>query len=433
MRRAAPGGGRGSPGARRRATPLQPSRRPSISISSRHSRLERPLPFGRHRLAGHHPPHDAEHLGGERHRAHPVVAERLEGHRHPGGDGAEHRLGIGADLVLGVAVGAQRQEVQEVLEVRLPVPLGVGVEREVHARQLPRQALAGRVERRALGVLVQHLGVVVVGLRGVAPQQVEHPRRLRAVQHLAPALAVAARLRRQVLRAGDVELPVEDGVAGAVLVHVRRAVPDPLPRHEDRQLHMVLDLAHLEGRRVPVPHEVADQAAILVRRPGAAAVGDARGLHDGGVVAHVVDHPDEAVVEHRDRLEEHGFQRRHDRAAGAALGGAGGLDLPLLLGRQRHAASPSIRAVRNAYISVAASAAMAINTARNKRCGPGGSARRLHHFPPQCRGRAQGWTGGRNRLDARGKGAAFARHGSAVIGPSISANDNSREAVALAA
>ena len=36
--------------------------------------------------------------------------------------------------------------------------------------------------------------------------------------------------------------------------------------------------------------------------------------------------------------------------------------------------------------------------------------------------RADLW--GRYRLDVRGKGVVFARHGSAVIGPLIGANDN---------
>jgi hypothetical protein len=49
---------------------------------------------------------------------------------------------------------------------------------------------------------------------------------------------------------------------------------------------------------------------------------------------------------------------------------------------------------------------MAINDAWNNRCGPGGSARRLHHL----------W--GRNRLDTRGKDSSFARHDTAVIGSS---------------
>jgi len=79
---------------------------------------------------------------------------------------------------------------------------------------------------------------------------------------------------------------------------------------------------------------------------------------------------------------------------------------------------------------------------RNKPIGPGGGTRRLHQMPvrysqqwlgnhSQSRGAGILW--GRNRIDEGVKGFAFARHGTAVIGPiRIVANDNYAEA-ALAA
>ncbi len=97
-------------------------------------------------------------------------------------------------------------------------------------------------------------------------------RRLLAGQHVAAALAVDCRLRRQMLGCGQVELAVQDRIARGILVHVGGAVADPLPRHEDRQLHVIFDLAHLERRGVPVPHQVADQAGILGYAARAAAV-----------------------------------------------------------------------------------------------------------------------------------------------------------------
>lgn len=63
---------------------------------------------------------------------------------------------------------------------------------------------------------------------------------------------------------------------------------------------------------------------------------------------------------------------------------------------------------------------MMLNTFQNKRSGPGGSARRLHHLggvftskdglPTQPRWR------GRNRFDTRGKGKVCIRDGTVVIG-----------------
>src|ERR687892_466183 len=59
-----------------------------------------------------------------------------------------------------------------------------------------------------------------------------------------------------------------------------------------------------------------------------------------------------------------------------------------------------------AYIRPVGLPTMAINAARNKRSGPGGSTRRLHHSPPGASPRG-GPIWGRNRLVARGKGVGF--------------------------
>jgi hypothetical protein len=118
------------------------------------------------------------------------------------------------------------------------------------------------------------------------------------VQHLAPALVVDGGLGGKLFGGGDVELPVEDRVAGGVFVDVGGAVADPLAGDEDGKLDVELDLAHLERGGVPVAHEVADQALVVLDVLGAGAVGDAGGLDDGGIVAHVVDDADEAVVKH---------------------------------------------------------------------------------------------------------------------------------------
>ena len=113
-------------------------------------------------------------------------------------------------------------------------------------------------------------------------------------------------------------------------------MPDPLARDKDRQLHVVLDLAHLERRRVAMPHEIIDEAAILANPPRAAPVGDARRLHDRAVIAHIVDDPDKAVIEHRDRLVEDLFERRDGGPASRPRLAARRGDLLLLLRRQGH-------------------------------------------------------------------------------------------------
>jgi hypothetical protein len=144
---------------------------------------------------------------------------------------------------------------------------------------------------------------VLIDQLGILPQQVEHALGLLAGQHLIAPLAVGLALGGEMLLPGKVELVVEYRVARRVFVDVGGAMADPLPRHEYRQLHVILDLAHLERRGVAVPHEIVDQPAILADLLGAAAVADPCRLHHRGVVAHVVDDADETVIEHRDRLK----------------------------------------------------------------------------------------------------------------------------------
>jgi hypothetical protein len=62
----------------------------------------------------------------------------------------------------------------EIVEVGLPVPLSIEGERQVHARELARQARALGIERLARLALVQHLHVVLVNQLRILLEQVEH-------------------------------------------------------------------------------------------------------------------------------------------------------------------------------------------------------------------------------------------------------------------
>ena len=241
-------------------------------------------------------------------------------------------------------------------------------------------------------------------------------------------------------RIRHVELAVQPRVARRILVDAGGAVAEPLPGDEDRRLDVELELAHLEWRGVAVAQEIADQRPVLPHLARACAVGNPRRLHDGRVVAHVVDHPDEAVIEHVEALVEDRLHGRHRDAPGLLRGSALGLDLRPLVVVDRHGVGgprwhdsvgrvgcraslgrplaapywPLPLGAATSYISWVGGrpSTMAINAARNNRCGPGGSTRRLHH--PLGRRPA---LRGRTRIDVRGKGVVFARHGTAVIGP----------------
>ena len=60
-----------------------------------------------------------------------------------------------------------------------------------------------------------------------------------------------------------------------------------------------------------MPHEISDQSGILTDLPGALSIGNPSGLNDCRIVAHIVDHANESVVEDRQRLEQDVLKRRH--------------------------------------------------------------------------------------------------------------------------
>ena len=151
-----------------------------------------------------------------------------------------------------------------------------------------------------------------------------------------PALPVALRLGRDHLRVRYVELAVQDGVAGGIFVDIGRAVPDPLPGYEDRQLDVQLDLAHFKRSRVVVAHQVAYQRPVGGAYLGPPSVGYPGCLHDGAVVAHVIDDSHESVVEPGDRGVEYFFERRDGGAQRLVAALALLVHLVLLLGSHHH-------------------------------------------------------------------------------------------------
>ena len=84
-------------------------------------------------------------------------------------------------------------------------------------------------------------------------------------------------------------------------------------------------------------HQIVDQPRVAADLARSLTVRHPRGLHDGRVVAHVIDDPDEAVIEDRQRLVENFLQRRNGGAAGLKALGAGLIDFGAAFGRQIHA------------------------------------------------------------------------------------------------
>src|SRR5690606_36274291 len=87
---------------------------------------------------------------------------RLVRERADGLHGRRDGVSVRTDLVLRVPVQTQPQEVEEVVEVALPVHLGVQRKRQVYARQLPGD------------VVVEQRLVLVVRTRLPGGEQLEH-------------------------------------------------------------------------------------------------------------------------------------------------------------------------------------------------------------------------------------------------------------------
>ena len=71
---------------------------------------------------------------------------------------------------------------------------------------------------------------------------------------------------------------------------------------QDKKFDVKLDFAHLEGCRMAMPHQVADQPFIIPDGLGAFPIRNARSLNDRSVIAHVINHTDKSVIEHRENL-----------------------------------------------------------------------------------------------------------------------------------
>ncbi len=230
----------------------------------------------------------------------------------------------------------QRQEVQKIVQIDLPVPLSIGIKREVHPSQFTGETILAVYDDVAFLVLVEHFNIVIIGLGRVFPEDVENPLRLLALEQITPSLTVGRRLRRELIRSRNIKFPVQHRIARRVFIHIGGAMADPLPGDEDRQLDMVFDLAHLERRGVPVAQQVVDKTRIVGNFLCALAVGHSGRLHDRCIVSHVVDHPDKAVIQNRQRFEQQFFEFGNGGTAGLRGRGFGRINFGSLFGGKLH-------------------------------------------------------------------------------------------------
>ena len=208
-----------------------------------------------------------------------------------------------------MGIHAQGEEVEEIVEVDLPVGLGVGRQRQILAG-----LLAGDAGRQPL--LVDAAGIVL--------QIVLSLRELRTLffgDEAGRALAIVRGLRPPLVARGCLHRVDGQRIPGRIFVDTRRAVANPLPPAVHRYPHDKLDLRHFERRGVGMSHEVADELAVIAHLSRTLAVTHASGLHHGTVVSHAVDQGHEAVVEHGELLPP---QRLEEGSPVSRICGGGG-------------------------------------------------------------------------------------------------------------
>ena len=258
------------------------------------------------------------------------------------------------------------------MEIDLPVPLGIGGERQIDAGQLP-----GHVG-------LEHPGVI--GRCGLAPG-VPPPHRLVPeipIRRLPlPPLVVLRTLKGKVLGGGCVKEEGHERIPPAVLVHGGRSMPDPLPGHEHGHGAVELELHHLGGGRVPVAPQVADESPRRRLLPRAVAVADPGGALHVLVGAHVVDQGHEAVVQDGEVAAQNLLGGGHGGALGlhgcgaAEARGVGSGWTRRVTGTQRS----GIKGARSAGATISDSP-----TCWPKSCAPGGPARGSFRSPRNRRG-----------------------------------------------
>lgn len=77
---------------------------------------------------------------------------------------------------------------------------------------------------------------------------------------------------------------------------------------------MQLQFTHFKRRRVHVPHQVADESAVIADASGSRSIRNTCGLHHGPVTAYVIDHPDKPVIQDFERMPENGVHLRNGQS-----------------------------------------------------------------------------------------------------------------------
>lgn len=218
------------------------------------------------------------------------------------GDG----FGIDPDFVLGVGVASEPDEMEEVVQIHLPIPFSVKRQGKIGPCYFTRQAF------------INHAKIVLVELALVCLKLGKHLVGL-GDQFVAASLLVVRALIPHLAGFWHIEVILHDGVAAGYLVQPCRSVAHPLSGHKDRHFAVEGQDHLLEGAGVLMPQQVVNQGSILSEALGAATVADPGGLDDSLVAPHVVHQADEAFVEKGNLLVNQRFGFGDEDAGHASI------------------------------------------------------------------------------------------------------------------
>ena len=97
----------------------------------------------------------------------------------------------------------------------------------------------------------------------------------------------------------------------------------PLTRHKNRHFDVQLDATHLKRRAVTMLEQIMNETSIITQRFCSRAIRDTRRLHNGSIIAHVINNPQKTMIENLKRLTQNRIQQRRRRTR--ELGGGRGV------------------------------------------------------------------------------------------------------------
>jgi hypothetical protein len=210
------------------------------------------------------------------------------------------RLRITAYLQLGVGVQAEFQEPEQVMEVYLPVPLGIKRQGQIDPGQLAGYPPVYEGAVLAIGPPLPffHSGPDLSGKNGAGK--------------VPPALFIVPALKSYVLIVGDVKIVLHHRITSGYFVEPGCTVTDPLAGYKDGKFDMKGQYNLFKRRGMLLPQEVVNKPPILPVGLGSGPIGDPGRLNHPVITSQIIHKTNKALVQHRELPVEYRFCLFHN-------------------------------------------------------------------------------------------------------------------------